>query len=222
MAAVDARLEFVDDEVDRELLRFDVTATELQERVLIRAEEDTAREFGGGPFPRNAIGIGRWLYLVRNLNELLAGKGWEVHEPDGISRILHRERKIAIVVQAGDNMTGRSKASGSRQPRTRYARGAAMLRAVGHNEVMMLPQFEEDRAREIQLQDYTTWFLLVWTGNGEVWAELSEPALSESSKIELWSQRILLGSAMAGGIAIDNPSTDDFVDEGIDFPVTPR
>lgn len=211
-------------DIEAQLERFDLTQAELWERVLAKAERETASEFGGGPFPRNAVGTGRWLYLVRNLNVLLAGRGWEVHEPDGIPRILSRERRIAIVVQAGDEMTGRPKVEGGRFPRTRRDRGAALMRSVTFNEVPMLPGFEEDRQEKLSLSDYATWFLLVRAGNGKVAAELSYPLPppGESRKIETWRERILLGVTDIDGPAAANPSTDDFPDSGIDFPVTPR
>ncbi|KRE35010.1 hypothetical protein ASG73_17305 [Janibacter sp. Soil728] len=226
VTALWASEEFGAEGADAELARFDLSASEVVEQVLVKAEREAAAEFGGGPFPRNAVGLGRWLYLVRNLNVLLAAKGtgWEVYEPDGICRILNAERKVAIVVQAGDEMTGRPKAAGSRYPRTRRDRGAAVLRTVSFNGAPMLPEFEAEREEELRLEDLDTWFLLVRAGEGKVAGELSlpRPVLGDSKRIEAWGQRILLGVTEVDGVAASNPSTDDFPDDGIDFPVTRR
>ncbi|WP_306512578.1 hypothetical protein [Janibacter hoylei] len=226
MAALWASEEFGADGADAELIRFDLSVAELVDQVLVKAERETAAEFGGGPFPRNAVGIGRWLYLVRNLNVLLAGKGagWHVYEPDGICRIMNDALKIAIVVQAGDEMTGRPKAAGGRYPRTRRDRGAAVLRTVSFNGAPMLPQFEAEREDERRLEEFDTWFLLVRAGEGKVAGELSlpRPAVGGSKRIDTWERRILLGLTEVDGPAAQNPSTDDFPDDGIDFPVTRR
>jgi hypothetical protein len=207
---------------------FDLTEDELAERVLLRAQA-VARSYEHGLFPRMAPGQVRHLHMVRDLSEVLRPRGWVRRDDDNISRLVHIQRRTALVVTLGDSATGLPFYIVNRLPRTKYAKGPAMQAAVERNgqlsfDGMSVPV--EDR-EDFDLDGFVTWFLMVYVNKRQIRSEISCPnGVDARGFVTKWHDRLFLPSLPNDGTATDTDfhSDDDPEggDGGIEVPVEPR
>jgi hypothetical protein len=205
---------------------FDITVEEICDRVLLTSQA-ASRSYMNGLYPNAGAGLVRWLHLVRNLSLLMLPRGWERCDIDNVPRLIHRERRIALVVVRGDDATGLPHHEVGRDPRSKYPRGSATIRAVHVNDAPFLPLFAILQNEDVvNLDEYKTWFLVVHVDAEQVRAEISLPIPSDSVYLERWHERLLLPKLPNDGgsdidIDINGGDDPDAGYEDIDIPVEP-
>lgn len=214
------------DDLDARLMsNFDISTEEVCDQVL-RTSQAVSRSYMNGLFPNAGPGLVRWLHLVRDLSLLMLPRGWERLDVDNVPRLIHRGRRVALGVVRGDDATGLPFSHIGRSPRSKYPRGSATIRAVNLNSDPVFPVFANiQRGAVVNLDEYKTWFLVVYVDAQQVRAEVSLPIPSNSVHLERWRERLLLpalpNDGGAGDIDIDGP--DDLSDgyDEIDIAVEP-
>jgi hypothetical protein len=204
---------------------FDLSWPDLADRVLLRAQA-VARAFDTRLHPPGSAGQVRYIEGVRFLSELLIPRGWRPRRESQVCRLVDHRRRTALVVQSGDVATGLPRWVAGRDPRTKYPRGEAVLRAVAANQPA-LPSLEDELNDGFTsvptISQLHTWFFLVHVDARAIRSEISLPeAWSDTGVVNAWRDRIILPELSNDGTAID----DDFggpEDGGgdIDFPVQP-
>lgn len=202
--------EQIQDLDSRLLEQFDVTSGEIGERVLLRAQA-ASRSYAHRLYPNSGPGLVRWLNLVANLSELMLPRGWVRHDVDNVPRLIHKSRRLALVVLRGDDATGLPFGQIGRWPRSKYPRGAAVIRAVARNTTPVFPLFADLEAADVvDLDGYKTWFLVVHVDRKHIRSEISLPITSDSDYVERWADRLLLPALPNDGNAEGNEVHEDF------------
>lgn len=105
---------------------------------------------------------------------------WHPHDYLGIPVTFNPTRTTAIAVTEGDEYTG---LLGDRDPMTRALKGPNTRRATERNE-----------GRLFDDAPVSFWYLLTYSDDGGLRAELSSPALEQDGRVRGWDERILLGT----------------------------
>lgn len=149
--------------------------------------------------------------------ELVNEPGWDFDEANQQPRTFNSDRRMTLIVQSGDEMTG---IDGPRPPRSKHGKGQATRQKVDVNTQLRL---FDVAAREDFSSDlaFHTWVLLVAEVDGELRAELSRPnGMDEAGRVSDWTERILLSATPLGGdFDIELGRVDDG-DQGDGFDVT--
>lgn len=131
--------------------------------------------------------------------ELVPGGDWDHDEDDSQPRVYSDKSGVAIVVLTGDENTG---IEGSRDPRSRNAKGGATRRKV-HDNLGQLALFSLSPTGAERTADedaMMTWVFLVAIVDDEVRAELSLPNdLDDENRPCAYHERILLPSQPLDG-----------------------
>lgn len=175
--------------------------------------------------PRSYTGTSMWAETTAALRrELLVESGWEMDEAGGQPRTFSMERRLNVVVQSGDDMTG---VLGERKPRTKHSKGSATVTKVRDNQLALFavagpaaeePELEDGDVIESVLE---TWVLLLAEVDNELRAELSRPrGFDAAGHVNDWYERILLTATpmVADDFNIEQDDRDD--DDGEGFDVT--
>lgn len=195
-----------EDSLERRLTPFDLTWDVVRDRILMRAQA-IARPYATELSPPGAAGQIRFIHLVRNLTEVLMPAGWERCDRNNIARLIHPERKLAVVITSGDEVTGTPFSQLKRKPKTKYAKGAAIRRVVEVNDTPPLFDLAEP-AEEVDLDEYKTWFLLVHVSLLKIQSELSlAKTLDAKGFINDWIDRILFPDLPNDGTALTDDET---------------
>ncbi len=149
--------------------------------------------------------------------ELVNESGWDFDEANQQPRTFNDDRRITVIVQSGDEMTG---IDGPRAPRSKHGKGQATRQKVDVNT--QLPLFDV-AAPEGLANDSTlhTWVLLMAEVDGELRAELSRPnGMDGAGRVSDWTERLLLPVTPLGGdFEIDLDRVEDG-EQGDGFDVT--
>jgi hypothetical protein len=207
---------------ERLLAQFGVSEDELCDQVLTSAQ-NAARSYEGDLYPRMGPGQVRHLHLVRNLSRLLIPRGYERHDDDNVSRLVHRDRGIAIAVTSGNSATGLPYSIVRRHPSTKYPKGAAVQAVVQRNGQLSFLGMGDDQDEPINLAAYVTWFLMVYVDKRSIRAEVSCPAgVSAKGYVSTWNDRLLVRTLPNDGFAVDLDFGPEDDGGGVDVPVEPR
>ncbi|SDN84887.1 hypothetical protein SAMN05660199_00838 [Klenkia soli] len=208
---------------DQMVSKFGFTAAFLRDAVVARAAA-AARSYAGGLYPPAASGMARWMHSVAYTREALSALGYEPNDTDLISKVIHRERGLAIVCAAGNPVTGVPFMLARKYPTTKWPKGERTAVAVARNNEQMT-FFDELDEDEEPIRPLETWLLLQYADREEVRAELSLPAaINHRGFITDWHQRYILPPLSNDGGIADEPIIDDGDEEGggIVVPVEPR
>jgi hypothetical protein len=153
--------------------------------------------------------------------ELLPDSAWDHDEANQQPRTFNNDRRIAVIVQSGDEMTG---IDGDRAPRSKHGKGRATRQKVVDNRQQYLFDITTPDEPVDDLDDgliLNTWVLLLAEVDGELRVELSRPyAMDEAGRVSAWTERILLpASPLGGNFDIDLGREDDG-DQGDAFDVS--
>lgn len=160
--------------------------------------------------PKMIGGVNAWARAVRILSEEFcdAAWGWSRDDLGGQPRIFNIPLQLAVIVQAGNRLTGFADA----HPRTKYPKGQRTQAAVNMNGAgRLFGALEgESEPKEGPIQ---TWLLLVHGSRSELRAELSLPsAMDKSNHVSDFSVRLILPMAteefplQRKGLPVDFPS----------------
>lgn len=205
---------------------FDLSWPDLADRVLLRAQA-VARGFDTRLHPPGSAGQVRYIESVRFLSELLIPRGWRPRRENQVCRLVDHGRRKALVVQSGDIATGLPRWVAGRDPKTKYPRGEAVLRAVAANDQPTLPLLGDESADELAplptISQLRTWFFLVHVDARSIRSEISLPqAWNDGGIVNAWQDRIILPELSNDGTAIDDEFGGPEDGNGdIDFPVQP-
>jgi hypothetical protein len=131
---------------------------------------------------------------VRYLREeYVSGEaGWVPDDASNYSLLINGTADVAIQVATGNDATG----DVDRAPRLAHAKGEMTERSVNRNaQQLNLFTGEPDAA----VTGPTTWVLLINERQGELFAELSLPAVFSNGQIDTWVERVILPSIRFGG-----------------------
>jgi hypothetical protein len=136
--------------------------------------------------------------------ELLPDSAWDHDEANQQPRTFNNDRRIAVIVQSGDEMTG---IDGDRAPRSKHGKGRATRQKVVDNRQGYLfdltrsdESADEQGDEQGDEQALDTWVLLLAEVEGELRAELSRPhAMDDAGRVSAWTERILLPATPLGG-----------------------
>lgn len=149
--------------------------------------------------PANLPGLLTWGRTTRGLRELLAPRGWYADRLNKLEVAMRRDGRVAVVVGTGDAMTGIYSVDAGmdwrdREPRSKYPKGPATLRAVLNNQ--RAPRFDFAAVTAQPSRGgivVATWVLLVAVDEHEIRAELSLPkSVDEENYVDAWHERIIL------------------------------
>jgi hypothetical protein len=149
--------------------------------------------------------------------ELMGEPGWNFDEANQQPRTFNSDRRITVIVQSGDEMTG---IDGPRAPRSKHGKGEATRLKVDVNTQLRLfdVKASDEIASDLALH---TWVLLMAESEGELRAELSRPTgMDSAGHLSDWTERILLPATPLGGdldFELDREEDDD---QGDGFDVT--
>lgn len=153
--------------------------------------------------------------------ELLPDAAWDHDEANQQPRTFNNDRRIAVIVQSGDEMTG---IDGDRVPRSKHGKGRATRQKIVDNRQEYLfdlatpDESVDEQDDELAL---TTWVLLLAEVDGELRAELSRPyAMDEAGRVSAWTERILLPVTPLGGTFDMDLDREDESDQGDAFDVS--
>lgn len=133
--------------------------------------------------PPTRAGYSAWAETTRAIREALIGKGWQAVQ-GGSCPTVSPDRKIAIIVQTGDDATGMQRGT----PRSKNPKGPAVELAVANNNQLLLWD-DFDDAKDLPPAE--TWVLLVGRDRDQVRFELSLPSRMDSDgRIAEWKVRI--------------------------------
>jgi hypothetical protein len=195
----------------------------LSDTVVARASA-VSRSYSDGLYPVGAGGIVRYLHSVAALREGFAHLGYEPDNGGQVARTVHRERGVAIVVAAGNDLTGVPFSVARKHPTTKWPKGERILAAVEENNAQFalfdMPGQDETEKPELTL---TTWILLQRATEEKVWSELSLPSqISGNGFVTDWRRRFLLPIVPNVGGALFELDQDEEGDGGIDISVEPK
>ncbi|MBN7379712.1 hypothetical protein [Mycobacteroides abscessus] len=201
-------------DAEKRLAELDLEAG-LFEKVLDRAEAEVrmCTKFD----PPSMGGITRWGRTIRFMREELCRSGWTHDNPRNISRTIHPERRFAIVVMSGNDVTG-SNLPGAR-PSKKYPLGGAMQVTVETNGQQLSFFSPSDLGVEAKASDdeaLPTWFLLYRITPEGVVSELSFPSDTDGGGMSEWVERIILGVVPIDPDTIDSVLPDDGDDDSGD------
>jgi hypothetical protein len=136
--------------------------------------------------------------------------------------VIRPDRAVAVTVSTGCEQTG---VRGTREPSTRYPKGAQTAIAVETNvNIGQLSLWEvaspqiPDAESEAEPRQQVLWVLLIATVGHEVRYELSRPdGQDEHGRVVSWSERIIFDSIDTD--ALPGRQDDDDGDAGLDVPV---
>jgi hypothetical protein len=150
--------------------------------------------------PPQFPGLAAWAETVRALREYVVPLGWQRSNDNNYALVVDPEAAVAIAVATGNDGTGRADAI----PSTNASKGPSTSDAVVANQLRF--SFMEERPAQSSRggKSRATWILLIHRAATEVRCELSLPiSIGEDGHIDLWRERILLGSIPLDGDFID-------------------
>ncbi|WP_190243011.1 hypothetical protein [Arthrobacter globiformis] len=209
---------------DRLLRTFDLSESDIRDRVVLRAHH-AAQEFDRGLYPPGSPGSVRYFELVNTLSQVLRPRGWRRDDKQNICRLVNDDRRIVLVVTSGDEATGIPYLTFKKYPRSKYPKGVAMRSAVDNNQSAFdfaeyglgTPQESNDA-----YSGYSLWTLMVFVNSHEIRSEISKPiGFDGHGRIAGWDERIILHPVPNDGAAIDIDLIEpDTPDAEIDIPVS--
>lgn len=175
------------DDVQMALARLGVPIQILQEAVQAGYVSRISRTTNDAP---NAPGFYQWNDTLRNLCENMKGLEWQRDDSGNWPTIVHPKKVLAIAVSSGNKNTGKAHA----MPSTKNAKGTRTTNAVSINANQpWLPGFEFMQSDQDAEKSHPTWFLLFYTDEKELRAELSLPVKMDSEgHVSEWRERIIL------------------------------
>lgn len=200
---------------DSLLAEFDLSVADIHDMVL--APSVMAARAVGPRAPRSFRGQSRHAAAVEGLRELLVNRGWESDDDQGMSRAVHRHKRIAMVVVMGNAATGRPVARGGRGPSNRRPRGPLTREAVEDNGELALFELASSQVDPVEESLLHTWFLLIHADATDVRVELSRPDHFTNDFVDHWGQRIIIPALLTGADGDDL----DIDDDGGDVPNVP-
>jgi hypothetical protein len=210
--------------VDDRLLRtFDLSESDIRDRVILRAHH-AAQAFDGRLYPPGAPGSVRYFELVNTLSQVLLSRGWRRDDKHNICRLVNDDRRIVLVVTSGDELTGIPYLTSKKHPRSKYPKGLAMRTAVDSNQSALdIPGYGASVAQDSSdpYSRYSLWTLMVFVNSSEIRSEVSRPTgFDIQDRIAGWDERIILRPIANDGGAIDiDVVPADAPGTGIDIPV---
>lgn len=171
--------------------------------------------------PRPYAGYSMWAETTAGLRrELLVESGWKMDEDGGQPRTFNLARRLNVVVQSGDDMTG---VLGERKPRSKHSKGSATATKVRDNQLALFPvvglaaaEPEDGKNVEPVLE---TWVLLLAEVKDELRAELSRPiGFDSGGHVNDWHERIILNATpmVADDFTVEQDDRGDDEAEGFD------
>lgn len=209
---------------DRLLRTFDLSESDIRDRVILRAHH-AAQAFDGGLYPPGSPGSVRYFELVNTLSQVLRPRGWRRDDKHNICRLVSDERRIVLIVTSGDEATGIPYLTFKKYPRSKYPKGLAMRTAVDSNQSALdIPGYALPAAQGSSdpYSGYSLWTLMVYVNSREIRSEVSRPTGFDSQdRIAGWDERIILSPIPNESGAIDiDLAQSDVPDTGIDIPVS--
>lgn len=197
---------------DRLLARFDVTVAELQERVLTPAQ--SAARSVHPLAPKGFAGQTRHAMAVSALGELVIPRGWKRNDDGNVARVVHVERRLAVVVATGNALTGMPFAFTGRSPSTKWPKGNLTRAAAADNQQLAFFDVglgDVDDGEQGKTPPLETWLLLLRAVPEEVRAELSRPLhVNAAGFVDAWGKpRIIIPPVPNDGSAIDPEAGDE-------------
>ena len=204
-------------EIETTLEKMGIPLILLQEAVKAGYISRISRTANDAP---NAAGFYQWNDTLRALRENLTKEGWSKDNTGNWPRAIHPERKFFIAVSSGNIATGNQSSTLS----TKSAKGPKTANAVDINATQpWIVGFQELCApleKTATNDSLPTWFLLFYTDEEEVRAELSLPVgMDCEGHVDEWRERIIL-PALLTNTSIDLPEPDFGPD--IDIQITRR
>lgn len=143
--------------------------------------------------PRSAPGTYAYHEGVAALRRWLVPRGWGYDEDGSQPRTFSNEYGISIIIQSGDQNTGRDTGT---EPRSRNAHGATTETKIKDN-ADQLALFAVSRPQPTAKEEEDgvslfTWILLIAVVEDQLCAELSLASDFSMGKATSWSERILL------------------------------
>lgn len=169
--------------------------------------------------PPGDPGFRRWSDTVAGLRGQVLPNGWNMSNALNYCTVFNRESRTAVVVMAGDIMTGSKLGS----PKSRYPKGVVTAKRIERNngQTSLFPSLKS--AEEVVEEDCLTWVLVQVPTEQGVLVELSRPkSMSLSGHVDDWDERILLPIIDPRGPKLTAQIEDSPENPHIDFAVTPR
>lgn len=157
--------------------------------------------------PVSYPGTNCWAEAFCGLADQLTVSLWRVRSEINQPLLLNPSETIALTVATGDEKTGKVGVD----PKTRASKGPRTIEAVSMNG-WLFPEMETDVMNRVQRRTRNTWFLLIYRDmiGEQVFSELSLPiSLDSKSRIDGWSERIILGSMPLLGDNLSRHKDDD-------------
>lgn len=200
-------------DVDSRLAELGLTRGRLVAAILsgdAGASGSTALHPPGNP------GYRRWADTVTGLRMQLLPHGWLHSNAFNYCTVFNPDTRVAIVVMAGDSMTG----SRLGVPSSKYPKGdvTAQRLRVNQQQTSLFPDLKS--AGEVAEQDCTTWVLVQRSDEIGIHAELSRArSMNNSGYVVDWYERLLLPTIDPRG---DDRTEQSPAEPDIDFVVSAR
>lgn len=167
--------------------------------------------------PSNSPGFKAWAAAVRTLGEQMIPDGWIKRESRGLTTVANPESLVAVAVVHGDDGTGLD----YRTPKSKRARGAQSALFIRSNR-RQLNLFVEESFVPLPADDeYTTWWLLIYSDGDSTRAELSLPVgMDEAGHLNEFEERILFRLPSSG--SEPRPPGDDEEPPELHVTVVPK
>lgn len=131
--------------------------------------------------PVTRAGYSAWAETTKALREELVIHGWKAQQ-GGTHPTVSPTGKLEIIVQTGDDATGRPE-----EPRSRNPKGPVIERVVAANQLLLWQDVDVATALPVA----ETWVLLIARDDDEVRFELSLPNhVDADGRIDGWKMRI--------------------------------
>jgi hypothetical protein len=169
--------------------------------------------------PPGDSGFRRWSDTVAGLRRQALPHGWEMSNAQNYCTVFNGESRAAIVVMAGDPMTGMRIGS----PTSRYPKGVATAQRIARNngQASLFPSMKSND--EVVEEDCVTYVLVQYATEVGVQVELSLPSsMSSSGYVDEWDERILLPMVDPRGTEPDAEVPELENSPSIDFAVSAR
>lgn len=153
--------------------------------------------------PVNGEGTVRWIETTAGFREMLVAAGWSLDDRSQLSRVVHPNRRVAVIVATGDGRTGDPDPHAN--PTTKYARGPAAVAAISINRQipgqlsMLTAVSDTSGADPLSLNETVTYYLLYAIDGDQIRIELSRPqGLDVQGRPTAWKERIIIPSVDRG------------------------
>lgn len=201
------------------LSRFDLTESEILERVILPAvnESDSTHPLA----PPGASGQRMYQVGVASLREVLFPRGWKKDETGGVARTVHAGRGLAIIVAAGNEYTGMP--GTDEYLTTKWPKGSCALTGTRYVAEGFDAIDETFPASPNVKGVWEVWYLLHRMVDGEVFVELSRPGRLDDRAYPCdWVERIIISSFKLNPEVDIHPDSDGDDQGGPEVPVIPK